>query len=118
MMPRKEAAMAKRKVRAPIVDIRASIKRLRTEGERLAARVRRDAKGMRAELIDDVTKLRKDVGDRAGKTIRDLERRVMKQFHAATTERVAALEKRVAKLEKLMVDMDRKIALLEAQKAA
>jgi hypothetical protein len=104
--PGKEAEMTRRKgTRMP--DVGASVKRLQAEGKKLVRGIRRDALALRKEIVKDVGMLRKDVGDRAGHAIRALERRLMKELHAATVERVAALERRVARLEKALVPEER-----------
>lgn len=81
-----------------------SVRRLRVEGERLVGRVQRDARELiargRTDALKEVRKIRADVQGRAERAIRTLEKRVMKELHAATVERVAALEKRVRELEK------------------
>jgi polyhydroxyalkanoate synthesis regulator phasin len=95
--------MPKSKPRLPLAEVRAAIKRVRAEGERLVGRVQRDAKTLvshsRAELLKDARQVRKDVQVRAEHALHMLEKRIVKQLHAATEERVAALEQRVARLE-------------------
>jgi len=77
--------------------MRASVNRMQGQAERLVGRVQREARALiarsRAEVVKDV---------------RDLERRVVKGFHAATAEQVARLERRVAKLEQLVAELPRK----------
>jgi len=77
--------------------MRASVNRMQGQAERLVGRVQREARALiarsRAEVLKDV---------------RDLERRVVKGFHAATAEQVARLERRVAKLEQLVAELPRK----------
>ncbi len=89
--------MPKRRSRPPLVKMRASVNRMQGQAERLVGRVQREARALiarsRAEVLKDV---------------RDLERRVVKGFHAATAEQVARLERRVAKLEQLVAELPRK----------
>ena len=89
--------MPKRSSRPPLVKMRASVNRIQGQAERLVGRVQREARALiarsRAEVLKDV---------------RDLERRVVKGFHAATAEQVARLERRVAKLEQLVAELPRK----------
>jgi ribosome-interacting GTPase 1 len=42
--------------------------------------------------------------------VRDLERKVVRQFHAATEEQLKRLERRVAKLERTLDSRDQKVA--------
>ena len=84
--------MAKAKARRPLQDLRKSMKRMQAEGEKLINRLQRDGKTLLARTR---TQLVKDVGARAERTVRDLEKRVVKQFHAATAEQVGALERRI-----------------------
>jgi polyhydroxyalkanoate synthesis regulator phasin len=106
--------MAKNRKTQPLAELRAAVGRMRTEGKRLAGRIERDARTLlargRSEILKDVRKLRTDVQGRAGRTIRDLERRVVKELHAATAEQVAKLERRVAALEKQVAGIERRLA--------
>lgn len=54
----------------------------------------------RAELEKTVKNVRLEVERRAEAIVRDTERRLLKQMHAATEEQVRRLERRVAKLER------------------
>jgi hypothetical protein len=67
---------------------------VRTQGERVVARLRRDAQAL-------ITRSRTEVL----KEVRDLERRVLKGIHAATEEQVARLERRIAKLEATVAEL-------------
>jgi polyhydroxyalkanoate synthesis regulator phasin len=115
-------AKAKPKARRPLQDLRKSMKRMQAEGEKLINRLQRDGKTLlartRTQLVKDVGKVRKDVGARAERTVRDLEKRVVKQFHAATAEQVGALERRVAQLETLAADLERRIGGAVGETAA
>jgi hypothetical protein len=72
----------------PLATVRATVIRMRRDGERVVGRVRRDAEALiarsRREFLKDV---------------RELERRLLKSLHGATDERVAKLERRIEKLE-------------------
>src|SRR5262249_21305513 len=87
----------KRKAPQPLADVRRSVEHLRAEGERLADRIRRDARTLlargRTEILKDTRRFRTEVGTRATHALHQLETRVRRQLRAATTERVAALEK-------------------------
>jgi polyhydroxyalkanoate synthesis regulator phasin len=67
---------------------------MQTQGERVVARMRRDAERFmtrsRGELL---------------KEVRQIERRVLKTFHAATQEQVNRLEGRIAKLERTVAGL-------------
>jgi hypothetical protein len=80
------------KTRKPLGTVRATVIRMRKDGERMVGRVRRDAEALiarsRREFLKDV---------------RDLERRLLQSLHGATAERVARLERRIEKLEEAIV---------------
>jgi hypothetical protein len=101
--------MAKR-TKKPMADLRASMKRIQVDGEEMVGRLRRDARALlkngRAEIVRDVRNLR----ERADKTIRAVESRVLRQVHAATTEQVKRLERRMAKVEQGIVELERRVA--------
>ena len=84
------------RARKPLATVRASVIKLRKDGERVVGRVRRDAE----TLID---RSRSEVL----KEIRDLERRFLKALHGATEERVTRLEKRIAKLEETVAALQK-----------
>jgi hypothetical protein len=106
--------MAKAAKARPLGELRKAVGRVQAEGERLAGRIRKDARTLlahgRAELLKDVRAMRAGLEGRAGRALRQFERRVVKEFHAATTERVAALERRVTALEKRFGELERKLA--------
>ena len=106
--------MARTTPRQALEDIRRSVARVQVAGERLSGRFRRDARSLlargRKELVKDVRGFRREVRTRAEHALRDLEKRVVKQFHAATAERVGALEKRVTKLAARIAQLERKLA--------
>ncbi len=99
------------KPKRPLAEIRASVKRMQAGGQQMLNRVSRDARSLlartRSEVVKDVRKLRRDVSARADRAVRDLETRVVKQFHAATAAQVGRLERRVAKLEKAIAALER-----------
>jgi hypothetical protein len=97
--------MSKAKPRAPRG--KASAKGMRNQAELLVGRLRRDANALIARSRGEVLR-----------EIRDLERRVVKGFHAATEEQVARLERRVAKLENLVAELAAKAAGSRSDQAA
>ena len=101
--------MAKQ-TKKPMADLRASMKRIQVDGEEMVGRLRRDAQALlkngRAEIVRDVRSLK----DRADKTLRALENRVLRQVHAATTDQVKRLERRMAKVEQTIVELERRVA--------
>jgi hypothetical protein len=46
---------------------------------------------------------------RADKTLRDLETRVLRQMHAATSDQVKRLERRLMKVEQIVADFERRL---------
>jgi hypothetical protein len=107
--------MAKR-IRKPMADLRASVKRMQADGEEMVGRLRRDAQALiksgRTEIARDVRVLK----DRADKTLRTLETRVLHQVHAATTDQVKRLERRLAKMERALAALEQRLG--RAQTAA
>jgi hypothetical protein len=89
-------ATTKAKRQEPLAKVRASVARIQHQGERMVARLQRDARGLIARSRTEVLK-----------EVRDLERRVVKSFHAATEEQVARLERRVMKLEQALAELRR-----------
>jgi hypothetical protein len=87
-------AMAKAKIGRSLEEVRAS-------GERIVGRL---IARSRAEVLRDVSAVKKELRHRA----RDLERRVVRQFHAATVEQVRRLERRIAKLERALTELGRR----------
>lgn len=80
--------------------LEAAVKGLRRDAEALVAR-------NRTELKKRLEALRKDLKARADQALRDVERRVLKQLHAASEERVRKLEKRVAVIEKRVAVLEK-----------
>ena len=90
--------MAKTSVRKPVATIR-------NEGAQVIRKLRRDAEALvargRAEVMKDVRAVRSS----ADRAVRELERRVVRQFHAATEAQLKRLERRVARLERLVAEI-------------
>src|SRR5436853_6166871 len=90
--------MTKATVRKPVATIR-------DEGAEMIKKLRRDAEALvargRAEVMKDVQVVRRG----ADRAVRELERRVVRQFHGATEGQLKRLEGRVAKLERLMAQV-------------
>lgn len=99
--------MRKAKSRRVLAKAGASAKGVRSQAERLVARLRRDATALVARSRGEVIK-----------EVRDLERRVVQGFHAATEEQVARLERRVAKLENLVAELAAKAPGARSEHAA
>lgn len=78
---------------------------LRREGASMLKRMRKDAEALvargRAEVLKDVRAVKQN----AHRAVRELERQVVRQFHAATTDQVRRLERRVAKLERALAEL-------------
>jgi hypothetical protein len=102
--------MAKGTVRKPAAAM------IRDDGVRMIRVLRRDAETLvargRAEVMKDVRAIRSS----ADRAMRQLERKVVRQFHAATEDQLKRLERRVAKLERLIGGMAVKVQA--AQRAA
>ena len=77
----------------------AVIKKIRVDAEKLVARGR-------SQVLKEVDVVRR----KADLAVRDLERKVVRQFHAATEEQLKRLERRVAKLERALDSRDQKVA--------
>jgi hypothetical protein len=97
---------AKAKANGALVEVRGAVRRIQKQGEVLFGRIGKDAKALatkgRAELLREVAKVQKDLHTRVDKTVKELERTLLKRLHAATEERVGKLEVRVAELEQRM----------------
>ena len=82
--------------------VRKPVETIRREGAQMIKKLRRDAEALvargRAEVMKDVQVVRRG----ADRAVRELERKVVRQFHGATEEQLKRLERRVAKLERLM----------------
>jgi hypothetical protein len=82
------------------VQRRRTLDTVKARGEVALRKLRREAQALiarsRTEVLKDVRAVR-ETTDRA---VRQLERRVVRELHAATTEQVRRLERRVARLER------------------
>lgn len=82
--------------------VRRPVATIRREGAQMINKLRRDAEALvargRAEVMKDVQVVRRG----ADRAVRELERKVVRQFHGATEEQLKRLERRVAKLERLL----------------
>ena len=118
--------MAESKARLSLKDVRASVKRMQTEGERLVTRLRRDARAFAtrsrretvSNLLSDARRLQVDLRKRAEKAIGELEatrtrilatledrvstvvETFVKTLNVATHRELADLRKRVAEIER------------------
>jgi BMFP domain-containing protein YqiC len=115
--------MAKAKKRInPVGQVRASAKSVGREGMQLVERLRADASKLvarsRAEVLKDVRTLRSEIVGRADRAVRNLERKVVRQFHAATQGEVRRLEARIAKLERRVTELAAKASSAGGEKAA
>lgn len=115
--------MATKKKRSnPVGQVRVSVKTVKREGMHLVERLRADAGKLvarsRAEVLKDVRALRTEIVGRADRAVRDLERKVVRQFHAATQGEVRRLEARLAKLEQRVAELSAKTFAAAAGKAA
>jgi hypothetical protein len=89
-----------------LAGVRASLGRIQGEGERMVARLRRDAEAFMGRSRGEILK-----------EVRDVERRLLKALHAATQEQVTRLERRIAHLERTVAEL-RRPAGTEGEKAA
>ncbi len=109
-----------------IKDVRASVKRMQTEGERLVGRIRQEARAIVSrprvsDVVADVRKLRTTVRERAeqvveqvrtsdaAKTLREQATRVaetvIQRLGLATKDEVAELTKRLSEIERQLGDL-------------
>jgi polyhydroxyalkanoate synthesis regulator phasin len=129
--------MAEAKARISLKDLRTSVRRMQSEGEKLVTRLRRDARALAARsrketvtsLLSDARKLETDLRKRAERAIKDLEARrtrilasleeqvsgiveiVVKRLNLATQDEVAELRKR-------LVEFERRLEALSKERAA
>src|SRR5436309_4134105 len=88
--------MAESKARITLKDVRASVKRMQTEGEKLVTRLRRDARAFAtrsrretgSSLVSDARRLQLDLRKRAERAIEELD--------TQRTRILATLEERVS----------------------
>jgi uncharacterized protein YceH (UPF0502 family) len=73
----------------------------------LLVRLRRDAQALVSRSTTQVLKDVRAVRVGAERAVRDLERKVVKQLHAATEGQVRALERRLAALERRVDELGR-----------
>jgi polyhydroxyalkanoate synthesis regulator phasin len=129
--------MAEAKARLSFKDVRASVRRMQNEGEKLVARLRREARVLSTRsrrdtvngLLTDARKLQVDLRKRAEKAIRDIEARrtrilatleeqvtrvvesVVKTLNVASADDLAEIKKRIG-------DLERRLDALAKEKAA
>jgi len=129
--------MAESKARITLKDVRASVKRMQTEGEKLVTRLRRDARAFAtrsrretvSSLVNDARRLQADLRKRAEKAIEELDAQrarflttlegrvtgvvetVVKTLNVATHRELENLRKRVA-------DLERRLDALSKERAA
>ena len=118
--------MAESKARITLKDVRASVRRMQTEGEKLVTRLRRDARAFAtrsrretvSSLVNDARRLQADLRKRAEKAIEELDAQrarflttlegrvtgvvetVVKTLNVATQRDLETLRKRVGELER------------------
>ena len=129
--------MAESKARITLKDVRASVKRMQTEGEKLVTRLRRDARAfaMRSRretvssLLSDARRLQTDLRKRAEKAIEELDAQ-RARFLATLEERVTGVVETVVKtlnvathrelenLRKRVADLERRLDALSKERAA
>ncbi len=129
--------MAESKARITLKDVRASVKRMQTEGEKLVTRLRRDARAFAtrsrretvSSLLSDARRLQADLRKRAERAIEELDAQrarflttlegrvtgvvetVVKTLNVATHRELENLRKRVA-------DLERRLDALSKERAA
>ena len=135
--------MAAATARVSMDEVREQVKKMQNEGERLVARIRRDARGLlspsRQEVINnlvaDVRKLQADLRQRAETTLKDLDTRraklratveeqvtrvvetVVKRLNLASTDDLGNLRRRIDALEKQVNVLAREVADEAKQRA-
>jgi TolA-binding protein len=134
--------MAEARARISFADVRASVKRMQTEGEKLVTRLRRDAQSLAtrtrretvSSLLTDARKLRTDIRDRAEKAIKDIDsqrerilasieeqgsrlvERVVKGLNLVSAQDLASLNKRLGDIERRLQELSKERALSCAAK--
>src|SRR5882724_11825809 len=115
--------MAESKARITLKDVRASVKRMQTEGEKLVTRLRRDARAFAtrsrretvSSLVSDARRLQADLRKRAERAIEErvtgVVETVVKTLNVATHRELENLRKRVA-------DLERRLDALSKERAA
>ncbi|TMA87810.1 MAG: hypothetical protein E6J77_09540 [Deltaproteobacteria bacterium] len=122
---REDSAMATPKPRLSLRQMRASMKRMQTEGERLVSRIRRDARaltvGSRREavsgLMADARRLQTDLRKRAERAIEEIESqrtRILSALEEQATRLVEAVVKRLNLVTKDdMHEMTKRLSAVE-----
>ena len=100
------------KRRDPIRRVRASVKNVTREGSKMVERLRADASKIvarsRAEVLKDLRALRSEVVGRADRAVRELERKIVRELHAATQAEMRRLQARVGRLERRVAELTAK----------
>ena len=129
--------MAESKARITLKDVRASVRRMQTEGEKLVTRLRRDARAFAtrsrretvSSLVNDARRLQADLRKRAEKAIEELDAQ-RARFLATLEERVTGVVETVVKtlnvathrelenLRKRVGDLERRLDALSKERAA
>lgn len=125
--------MAEAKSRLALSEVRASVKRMQTEGEKLVARIRRDAKTFATRsrqenldgLLKDARRVQNDVRKRVESALKDLDEQrtrivssleeqatklietVVARLKLAKQDEVAQLRSRVEELERRLGALDK-----------
>jgi F0F1-type ATP synthase membrane subunit b/b' len=123
--------MAEARARISFADVRASVKRMQTEGEKLVTRLRKDAQSLAtrtrretvSSLLSDARKLRTDFRDRAEQALKDIDsqrerilasieeqgrglvERVVKGLNLVSTKDLASLNKRLGDIERRLQEI-------------
>ena len=110
--------MAEPRVRLSLKDVRTSVRRMQTEGEKLVTRLRRDARAFATRTRRETVSLQADLRKRAEKAIEELDARrariltsleervagmvetVVRTLNVATHKELENLRKRVVELER------------------
>jgi hypothetical protein len=91
---------------------KASVKKMQQQGENLVHRIRREAATLitksRSEALRDLRAARKELQGRADRAVRNVERKIVTQLHAATETQVKKLALRITKLEQQVAALNRK----------
>jgi polyhydroxyalkanoate synthesis regulator phasin len=129
--------MTESRTRIALKDVRASVRRMQTEGEKLVTRLRRDARAFAtrsrretvSSLLTDARRLQTDLRKRAEKAIEDLDAQ-RARFLATLEERVTSVVEVVVKtlnvathrelenLRRRVADLERRLDALSKERAA
>ena len=128
--------MAEARARISFADVRASVKRMQSVGEKLVTRIRKDAQTFATRtrretvtsLLGDARKLRTDLRDRAEKAIKDIDsqrerilatieeqgrglvERVVKGLNLVSAQDLTALNKRLEHIEQRLRELSKERA--------